>query len=572
MKYLVAVSIYICCLSQALAQSNQPSKLQNPCVESLSQSQIDSISNPAPGKIVYNLTTSCLDVYHQNGWISYCEEKPEEQLTQNQKRFKRDPNTGEVQYFNGKTWIKYEVAAKKKPEIKEEIPEPETKIAAAGEEIIPGCEKYPTKAFAGKDLVSTEDVQLEGNHPAFGIGKWQIIKGEGGVIGDTTDPRSFFSGIQGTTYVLRWMIYTPCDTNYDDALVRIRPPCTPEPSQSFAGADQYNIEEDQVILAGNAPKSGEGSWSVVSGNGGKLVSPFDPGSPFIGLPGESYVLRWTIRTACGLTQDDVLITFKKPCTPKPSKAFAGEDQMDIDTCILAATPPQSGKGMWSILKGKYGGLSNPLAYNSQFKGKPGITYVLRWTVKTECGATYDDVEVKFAQPCPNTFVDSRDGKRYSSIRMGKDCWMKENLKYMPENIDFWCYDGYPENCELYGPLYQWNTAMNNSKTESTQGICPQGWHVPSDEEWITLLELPETDGLTLQSQKEGDFAIRMGGTRYTNGKFFNKGEYAYFWSSTAKDDKSAWNRYFIAKSNSTDHFAANIEHSFSVRCVKDKKN
>ncbi len=585
MKYSISIAVLLVSLSHCLAQSGNSSTFNNPCVESYTQKQRDSIPNPTPGTIVYNVTTSCLDIYRKNGWISYCEDKPEENVTQNQNRFKRDPNTGEVQYFNGKTWVKYQVAETKKPKVidelsesktkgvasEKEVQEPETKIVAEGEEVIPGCEKYPTKAFAGKDLVSTEDVQLEGNYPAFGKGKWLIIRGDGGVVGDTTDPRSFFSGVQGTTYVLRWMIYTPCDTNYDDALVRIRPPCKPEPSQSFAGADQYNVEEEQVILAANTPKSGDGNWSVVSGNGGKIVSPFDPGSPFIGIPGESYVLRWTIRTECGLTQDDILITFKKPCAPKPSEAIAGEDQIDIDTCILDATPPENGKGMWSIHKGKYGGLSNPYAFNSEFKGRPGIRYVLRWTVKTVCGSTYDDVEIKFAQPCPNTFVDSRDGKRYSSVRMGKECWMQENLKYMPGDINYWCYDGYQENCDLYGPLYQWSTAMAGSKTESAQGICPEGWHVPSDDEWVKLLSLPETNGLSLQSQKEGEFAIRMGGTRYTNGKFFNKGEYAYFWSSTAKDDKTAWNRYFINKSNSTDHFAANIEHSFSVRCVKDKK-
>jgi uncharacterized protein (TIGR02145 family) len=62
----------------------------------------------------------------------------------------------------------------------------------------------------------------------------------------------------------------------------------------------------------------------------------------------------------------------------------------------------------------------------------------------------------------------------------------------------------------------------------------------------------------------------MGGTRYTNGKFFNRSEYAYFWSSSSKDQDKAWNRYFPKKNASADHFVTNINHGFSIRCVKDE--
>jgi len=70
----------------------------------------------------------------------------------------------------------------------------------------------------------------------------------------------------------------------------------------------------------------------------------------------------------------------------------------------------------------------------------------------------------------------------------KHGWQK-NLNYETENS--WCYDNDGNNCDIYGRLYNWETMMNGEESSDevpsgVQGICPDGWHVPSDNEWKIL--------------------------------------------------------------------------------------
>lgn len=76
--------------------------------------------------------------------------------------------------------------------------------------------------------------------------------------------------------------------------------------------------------------------------------------------------------------------------------------------------------------------------------------------------------------CPQ-FLDQRDGKTYNSVQIGDQCWMQENLYYEAEGE---CYENDPLNCDKFGRLYDWNTAL---------GICPSGWHLPSVTEWEELI-------------------------------------------------------------------------------------
>src|ERR687883_1187221 len=75
----------------------------------------------------------------------------------------------------------------------------------------------------------------------------------------------------------------------------------------------------------------------------------------------------------------------------------------------------------------------------------------------------------------NTFVDPRDGRRYPTVKIGKQLWMARNLAFAAPTS--WCYAGDSADCERNGRLYTWDAARN---------VCPKGWHLPSDSEWMIL--------------------------------------------------------------------------------------
>ena len=107
--------------------------------------------------------------------------------------------------------------------------------------------------------------------------------------------------------------------------------------------------------------------------------------------------------------------------------------------------------------------------------------------------------------------DERDGREYRIITIGSQTWMAENLNYDAGSEQSWCFLFLEENCEKYGRLYTWDAVMGNlPKNENGyvlkeyieqphQGICPNGWHVPSDSEWIDLKKFVNDDGKSLKS-------------------------------------------------------------------------
>ncbi len=106
--------------------------------------------------------------------------------------------------------------------------------------------------------------------------------------------------------------------------------------------------------------------------------------------------------------------------------------------------------------------------------------------------------VESMNPCPDapTVMDV-DGNVYSTAQIGNQCWMRENLNTTRDaagnNITRYCYENNNTYCELYGGLYSWYTLMNgagisNSNPSGVQGICPTGWHVPSNAEWTELTD------------------------------------------------------------------------------------
>lgn len=99
---------------------------------------------------------------------------------------------------------------------------------------------------------------------------------------------------------------------------------------------------------------------------------------------------------------------------------------------------------------------------------------------------FHDQRYKY-KPCGDTLIDSRDGQKYATVCVGDQVWMAENLNYGSGH----CYEDIPANCETYGQFYYWPDATNDSASNDVpsgiRGVCPAGWHLPSDAEWDILV-------------------------------------------------------------------------------------
>jgi uncharacterized protein (TIGR02145 family) len=164
-------------------------------------------------------------------------------------------------------------------------------------------------------------------------------------------------------------------------------------------------------------------------------------------------------------------------------------------------------------------------------------------------------------------------------------------------IEKYCYNNSTSNCDVYGGLYQWEEMMGYVTTEGTQGICPTGWHLPTDDEYKTLeMELgmsqSEADDTGWRGTNEGsklagneslwangvldsnpDFGISgftglPGSYRLTNGTFVNLSHTAAFWSSS-EDGTNAWYRLLENGDAQVGRGSYGQAYGFSARCVRD---
>jgi len=177
------------------------------------------------------------------------------------------------------------------------------------------CSPMPSMANAGPDQNSIcFPAILAANNPQYGTGVWSIVNGTGGSFTDTSNPASEFSGIAGNAYTLRWTISNVCGYTEDDMNISFEE----APTVADAGTDQTDVCSP-TNLAGNTPTNGTGLWTVESGTGGNITEPSNPISEFTGTVGNSYVLRWTITTACDNSFNEVSISFEE----SPTVADAG---------------------------------------------------------------------------------------------------------------------------------------------------------------------------------------------------------------------------------------------------------
>jgi len=219
-------------------------------------------------------------------------------------------------------------------------------------------------------------------------------------------------------------------------------------------------------------------------------------------------------------------------------------------------------------------------------------------------------------------VTDFDGNVYNWTRIGEQRWMIENIKsthysdgeeipfvesaYGWENLSdtdkgYSYFENSSSNNDVYGALYNWAAVMNGENSSDSlpskvQGVCPTGWHVPSDAEWKKLEIFVGMDSVNTYNigwrgfnqggklKEEGtehwdnpntgatnlvDFTALPGGYRVYYGTYNELCFGAYFWSATEFNSAQSWKRYFHADSQKIGRKMELKNSGFSVRCIQD---
>lgn len=251
-----------------------------------------------------------------------------------------------------------------------------------------------------------------------------------------------------------------------------------------------------------------------------------------------------------------------------------------------------------ILDGALAGAAGHLALDMQNTDyKPQVSAAFKPVGNISDPKIAADIS-KFSS-CGEPAVKDINGNIYNTVKIGAQCWMKENLKVTKnpkgKSIIRYCYSDDAKNCEISGGLYDWNTIMAGAAgcngasdlkpgcLTPVQGICPTGWHIPSHFEW-TLLEknsgsrasaflyddttigwLGKNEGATLKS---GGFGMVFGGERELFGSFENNERIGFFWSSTEGSD-GVWYRTIHIDDPKIYRDMHDKGMGLSVRCVKN---
>ena len=165
-----------------------------------------------------------------------------------------------------------------------------------------------------------------------------------------------------------------------------------------------------------------------------------------------------------------------------------------------------------------------------------------------------------------SFTDTRDGKTYRTVKIGNQTWMAENLNYKTGKS--WCYDNKDGNCQKYGRLYNWNTAMK---------ACPAGWRLPTRQDWNDLVQAAggkDVAGTKLKSKSQWDgtndygFSALPGGYRYSLCSFYRAGRGGYWWSATEGGSGDAWYWGMDSDDGGVNENYNDKDLGFSVLCVR----
>lgn len=198
---------------------------------------------------------------------------------------------------------------------------------------------------------------------------------------------------------------------------------------------------------------------------------------------------------------------------------------------------------------------------------------------------------------PDKEVNDDKKVEYSEIIIGDQIWMSRNLNLgimidpsQPASnnniIEKYCYNNDTSLCSIYGGLYTWDEIMKYGSIEGSQGICPAGWHIPTQDEWVTLIRFLGGNRYAGGSLKEigtdhwsspnlimepmTEFKALPSGfyDPYGEGSFVGLAYQTFFWTST-KNPEISFSVLLQNEETSTTILGSPRDAGFSLRCIKN---
>jgi uncharacterized protein (TIGR02145 family) len=281
------------------------------------------------------------------------------------------------------------------------------------------------------------------------------------------------------------------------------------------------------------------------------------------------------------------------CTGNPSNVIVTVDPLPVVSLQVCWDPLTTSNAQPINLKG---GIPPGGTYSGEgvttgifYPGVAGVgTHTINYSYVNGfgCGANASQTITVVSAPafnCKNTLTDIRDNQQYGTVQIGTQCWLTVNLNYgnailssqmqrdncIPEK---YCFNDNPVHCISTGGLYQWDEMMKFDNTSGTQGFCPPGWHIPTENDWTMLFKFYISNGFAGSPLKYTGFSgfdAFLSGVRHENKDWSYRDFAIMYWSSTSHGQDKAWSHGMNSIDPSVSYYPAFKSNAFAVRCIKD---